>query len=90
MKHYVRLAALAEEEGLIALQTAMEDQAADEDEHRQETNRLLEQGGGRHRGVGSPTALRRGAGAGMRAFRRVEPTGFEPVTSWLQTRRSPD
>ena len=42
VKHYVRLAALAEEEGLIALQTAMEDQAADEDEHRQEMNRLLE------------------------------------------------
>ena len=42
VKHYTRLAGLAEEEGLMALKMAMEDQAADEDEHRQEMKRLLE------------------------------------------------
>lgn len=42
VRHYVRLAELAENEGLIALKNAMEDQAADEDEHRQEMRRLLD------------------------------------------------
>lgn len=41
VRHYSRLAELAEDEGLVALKTAMEDQAADEDEHRQEMERLL-------------------------------------------------
>lgn len=42
VQHYTRLAELAEAEGLMALKMAMEDQAADEDEHRQEMKRLLE------------------------------------------------
>ena len=41
VQRYTRLAALAEEQGLAALKMAMEDQAADEDEHRQEMMRLL-------------------------------------------------
>ena len=41
VKNYTRLAALAEKEGLWALKTKMEDQAADEDSHRQEMQRLL-------------------------------------------------
>lgn len=40
VKNYVRLAALAEKEGLIALKLKMEEQAADEDEHGQEMRRL--------------------------------------------------
>lgn len=40
VKHYTRLAGLAEDEGLMALKMAMEDQAADEDEHREEMKRL--------------------------------------------------
>ncbi|MDZ7779969.1 MAG: ferritin-like domain-containing protein [Gemmatimonadota bacterium] len=40
-KNYVRLASLAEQEGLIALKMKMEEQAADEDEHGQEMRRLL-------------------------------------------------
>lgn len=41
VQNYVRLAALAEKEGLFALKMAMEEQAADEDEHGQEMRRLL-------------------------------------------------
>lgn len=41
VKGYVRLAALAEKEGLFALKVKMEEQAADEDHHRQEMQRLL-------------------------------------------------
>lgn len=41
VKNYIRLAALAEEEGLIALKMKMEEQAADEDEHGYEMRRLL-------------------------------------------------
>jgi len=40
VENYVRLAALAEKEGLIALKLKMEEQAADEDEHGQEMRRL--------------------------------------------------
>jgi bacterioferritin (cytochrome b1) len=40
VKNYVRLASLAEKEGLIALTFKMEEQAADEDEHGQEMRRL--------------------------------------------------
>jgi bacterioferritin len=39
--NYVRLAAMAETEGLIALKMQMEEQAADEDEHGHEMRRLL-------------------------------------------------
>ena len=39
--NYTRLAALAEQRGLMALKMKMEEQAADEDEHRQEMQRLL-------------------------------------------------
>lgn len=42
VKHYTRLAELAGDQGLMALKMAMEEQAADEDEHRQEMERLLE------------------------------------------------
>lgn len=38
--NYVRLAALAEKSGLIALKLDMEEQAADEDRHGQEMRRL--------------------------------------------------
>lgn len=41
VRNYVRLASMAEEEGLIALKMQMEDQAADEDEHGHEMRRLL-------------------------------------------------
>ncbi len=41
VKNYTRLAALAEKEGLFALKMKMEEQAADEDEHRQAMQRLL-------------------------------------------------
>jgi bacterioferritin len=41
VRNYTRLAALAEKEGLFALKMKMEEQAADEDEHRQEMQRLL-------------------------------------------------
>jgi bacterioferritin len=41
VRNYVRLAALAEQEGHIALKMVMEQQAADEDEHGQEMLRLL-------------------------------------------------
>lgn len=41
VKNYVRLASLAEAEGLVALKFKMEEQAADEDEHGQEMRRLL-------------------------------------------------
>ncbi len=41
VKNYVRLAELAEKEGLVALKMKMEEQAADEDEHGQEMGRLL-------------------------------------------------
>ena len=41
VKNYVRLAQLAEQEGLIGLKTKMEEQAADEDEHGQEMRRML-------------------------------------------------
>lgn len=41
VRNYVRLAKMAEEEGLIALKMQMEDQAADEDAHGQEMQRLL-------------------------------------------------
>lgn len=40
VKNYVRLASLAEKEGLMALKLKMEGQAADEDEHGQEMRRL--------------------------------------------------
>lgn len=41
VKNYIRLAAIAERAGLIALKQTMEEQAADEDEHGQEMRRLL-------------------------------------------------
>jgi rubrerythrin len=41
VKNYMRLAALAEKEGLVALKMKMEEQAADEDGHREEMQRLL-------------------------------------------------
>jgi bacterioferritin len=41
VKNYVRLASLAEQQGLIALKMKMEEQAADEDEHGHEMRRLL-------------------------------------------------
>jgi len=41
VQNYERLADLAEDEGLIALMNAMEEQAVDEDEHGQEMRRLL-------------------------------------------------
>jgi bacterioferritin len=41
VKNYTRLAALAEQAGLFALKMKMEEQAADEDEHRQAMQRLL-------------------------------------------------
>jgi bacterioferritin (cytochrome b1) len=41
VKNYTRLAVLAEKEGLFALKMKMEEQAADEDEHRQQMQRLL-------------------------------------------------
>lgn len=41
VQNYVRLAALAEKSGFIALKMKMEEQAADEDEHRHEMRRLL-------------------------------------------------
>jgi bacterioferritin len=39
--NYSRLSALAEQQGLFALRLKMEEQAADEDEHRHEMRRLL-------------------------------------------------
>ncbi len=39
--NYIALAALAEERGMMALKMAMEQQAADEDEHGQTMRRLL-------------------------------------------------
>jgi len=41
VKHYIELAAMAEEEGLYALKMKMEEQAADEDEHGHEMRRLI-------------------------------------------------
>jgi len=41
VKHYIRLAALADQAGLYGLKMKMEQQAADEDEHRHEMRRLL-------------------------------------------------
>lgn len=41
VRNYIRLASLAEQEELFALKQKMEEQAADEDEHRQEMRRLL-------------------------------------------------
>jgi bacterioferritin len=41
VKNYIRLAALAEKDGLIALKLKMEEQAADEDEHGHEMRRLI-------------------------------------------------
>jgi bacterioferritin len=41
VKNYTRRAALAEKEGLFALKMKMEEQAADEDEHREAMQRLL-------------------------------------------------
>jgi bacterioferritin (cytochrome b1) len=41
VQNYTRLAGLAEKEGLFALKMQMEEQAADEDSHRQEMQRLL-------------------------------------------------
>ena len=41
VRHYTRLALLAEEEGCFALKMKMEEQAADEDEHGLEMQRLL-------------------------------------------------
>jgi bacterioferritin len=41
VKNYTNLAGLAEREGLFALKMKMEEQAADEDNHRQEMQRLL-------------------------------------------------
>ena len=41
VRNYLRLAALAEKEGLIALKLRMEEQAGDEDEHGQEMRRLI-------------------------------------------------
>jgi bacterioferritin len=40
VRNYIQLAALADEEGLIALKVRMEEQAADEDEHGQDMLRL--------------------------------------------------
>lgn len=41
VRHYTSLASLAEKEGYFALKMKMEEQAADEDEHRLEMQRLL-------------------------------------------------
>lgn len=41
VKHYSKLAAMAEQEGYSALKLKMEEQAADEDRHGQEMIRLL-------------------------------------------------
>jgi bacterioferritin len=41
VRNYTQLAALAEKEGLFALKMKMEEQAAEEDEHRQEMERLF-------------------------------------------------
>jgi bacterioferritin len=41
VQNYVRLAALAEQEGLYALKLKMEEQAADEDEHGWEMRRAI-------------------------------------------------
>ena len=41
VRHYLKLASLAEKEGLAALKMQMEEQAADEDRHAQEMQRLL-------------------------------------------------
>ena len=41
VKHYLKLASLAEEEGLIDLKVKMEEQAADEAGHAEEMTRLL-------------------------------------------------
>jgi bacterioferritin len=41
VKNYLHLASLAEQAGLAALKMKMEERAADEDEHRQEMQRLL-------------------------------------------------
>ncbi len=41
VKGYMRLASLAEQDGLFALKVKMEEQAADEDEHGHEMRRLL-------------------------------------------------
>lgn len=41
VENYTQLAALAEKEGLFALKMKMEEQAADEDNHGQEMQRLL-------------------------------------------------
>ncbi len=41
VQNYSQLAQLAEKEGLFALKMKMEEQAADEDEHRMEMERLL-------------------------------------------------
>ncbi|QDU61576.1 Ferritin-like domain protein [Planctomycetes bacterium Pan216] len=41
VRNYIELASLAEKEGLVALKMQMEDQAADEDAHGQEMQRLL-------------------------------------------------
>jgi bacterioferritin len=41
VKNYVRLASLAEQDGLYGLKVKMEEQAADEDEHGHEMGRLL-------------------------------------------------
>jgi bacterioferritin len=41
VEHYMKLAKLAEIAGLVALKMKMEEQAADEDGHRQEMERLL-------------------------------------------------
>jgi bacterioferritin len=41
VQNYTQLARLAEQEGLFAFKMAMEEQAADEDNHRQEMQRLL-------------------------------------------------
>jgi len=41
VSHYLHLATLAEADGLVELKIRMEEQAADEDRHRQEMTRLL-------------------------------------------------
>ena len=41
VQNYIHLAALADQEGLVALKMKMEQQAADEDEHGREMRRLL-------------------------------------------------
>lgn len=41
VQNYTRLTSLAEKEGLFALKMKMEEQAADEDAHGQEMQRLL-------------------------------------------------